>query len=274
MAEEIIPPPPRAQALPGPWLDHAYGDRVRILDCPYANAALATMSRPGASYTELVAAVRTVTARLAAEAFAAELPRSNVAVETRMAAKHGAAGIWRGTGFDPAMEVVVLDVIRGGMIPAQTVFEMLTLVHPVKRLRLDHLSMERQAGADGHVESVSISGAKVGGSLEGRILIVPDPMGATGATVARAWEYLCREHGRPAKLVALPLICTPEFLRTVLALDPAARVWAGRIDRGMSPPDVLRERPGVRFDEESGLDESDYIVPGAGGLGELLNNTD
>jgi uracil phosphoribosyltransferase len=41
----------------------------------------------------------------------------------------------------------------------------------------------------------------------------------------------------------------------------------------MSPPDVLAEIPGARWDEESGLDDDDYIVPGAGGVGEIINNS-
>jgi len=31
--------------------------------------------------------------------------------------------------------------------------------------------------------------------------------------------------------------------------------------------------PGERWDEEKGLNERHYIVPGAGGLGEIINNS-
>jgi uracil phosphoribosyltransferase len=34
----------------------------------------------------------------------------------------------------------------------------------------------------------------------------------------------------------------------------------------------LREVPGKRWTEEKGLNDHQYIVPGAGGLGEILNN--
>ena len=36
----------------------------------------------------------------------------------------------------------------------------------------------------------------------------------------------------------------------------------------LSAPDVLETVPGERWDEERGLNERSYIVPGAGGLGE------
>jgi len=45
-----------------------------------------------------------------------------------------------------------------------------------------------------------------------------------------------------------------------------------RLDRGLSPPDVLAAVPGERWDDERGLNEHQYIVPGGGGLGEVMNN--
>ncbi|MFT6108777.1 MAG: uracil phosphoribosyltransferase [Planctomycetota bacterium] len=253
---------------------HAYGDRVHIVSDPWTASALAKLSSPDCSHTELVAIVRAVSARLATTAFAAELPSRPQTAQTRMADKHGASlGTWRGEALDPSGKVVVIDVIRGGMIPAQTIFELLTLVMPIESLRLDHLNMQRVAGADGHVERVDLSGSKVGGPIEGATLILPDPMGATGGTMVRALEHLIAEYGEPARIVMLPLIATPEFLRTVLDFDERVTVYVGRLDRGMSAPEVLRDVPGARWAEESGLDDEDYIVPGAGGVGELLNNS-
>ncbi|MEL6906820.1 MAG: uracil phosphoribosyltransferase [Planctomycetota bacterium] len=254
-------------------LEHRYGERVHVLDCPWTNAALARVSAPDCTYTELVAAVRAATVRLVTEAIAAELPTEVRAQTTRMADSDPARGVWRGRVPSAAPSIVVLDVIRGGMLPAQAAFDHLALVHPLERLRLDHLSMERIAGDDGRVSRVELCGAKVGGSTAGSIVLVPDPMGATGSTVVRAFEHLVEHHGRPAALVALPLIATPEFVTAVRDLDPCTRVWAGRLDRGASSAAALERLPGELPAEESGLDERDYILPGAGGLGELLNNS-
>lgn len=273
--EELVPGPPyelRSVAA-GPWLEHNYGDRARVLCCPWMNAALGRLSSPDTGYTELVALVRAATSRLAIEAFRLEFPRQAGTRTTRMAEEHGPLGVWRGELFDSDMAVNVIDVIRGGMIPAQTCFELLTLVHPIDRLRLDHLNLQRIEGEDGHVERVELTGAKVGGTIEDSILVVPDPMGATGATIRRVVEFLEERHGTPRAIVVIALIATPEFLRTILDLAPSARVYAGRLDRGMSSARALAAIPGSFPDEESGLDGNDYIVPGAGGLGELLSHS-
>ena len=71
----------------------------------------------------------------------------------------------------------------------------------------------------------------------------------------------------------MPMICTPEYLRAVLDFDEEIVVYAGRLDRGLSAGDVLEAVPGERWAEEVGLDDTNYIVPGAGGVGELLNNS-
>ena len=275
--ETIIPTPARSSSgspdgRPA-GSDHSYGPRVELASDAWTATALSRLSSPGISHIELVALVKAVTARLAATAFE-HLPTAPAATLTRMAEKHGdELGTWRGRALDSSAGIVVVDVIRGGMIPSQVIFELLTLVLPIDSLRLDHLNMERVAGKDGHVERVDLSGSKVGGSIEGATLILPDPMGATGATMVRALEHLFEAHGQPAKILMLPLIATPEFLRTVLEFDDRIHVVAGRLDRGMSPAEVLATPFGARWEEESGLDDDDYIVPGAGGVGELLNNS-
>jgi hypothetical protein len=50
-------------------------------------------------------------------------------------------------------------------------------------------------------------------------------------------------------------------------------VYALRLDRGLSPAEVLETVPGERWSEEKGLTDHHYIVPGGGGLGEIMNNS-
>ncbi len=68
------------------------------------------------------------------------------------------------------------------------------------------------------------------------------------------------------------LVVTPEFLRALKKSHPDVVVYAWRLDRGLSPEKILQTAPGTHWDEERGLDEHQYIVPGAGGVGEILNN--
>ena len=67
-------------------------------------------------------------------------------------------------------------------------------------------------------------------------------------------------------------MATPEFIRNVHKEHPDAIIYALRLDRGLSPAKIMQTIPGTHWDEERGLDEHQYIVPGAGGVGEILNN--
>ena len=252
---------------------HHYGPRVHLLEDPWSASALARIGAPDVSHTELLALLRSLYAYLSRAALARELRAVDVVAPTRMAAAHPSAGVWRGRALDPAQRVVVVDVIRGGIVPSQVCFEELSRVLPLAGLRLDHLNMARVSGPDGHVARVDLSGSKVGGTIAGATVVVPDPMGATGSTTRLALDHLRERHGEPDKWVLMPMIATPEYLRAVLAHDPRVVVWTARVDRGLSPPDVLASAPGRHWDRERGLDAHDYIVPGAGGVGEVLNNS-
>ena len=196
-----------------PEPEHAYGPRVHLVGDACSHTAPARLGSPGVTHTERLALVRGLYRGLAQRAYGAELPTVEAEVPTRMAAVHRERGVFRGRVPDPAARVVVVDVIRGGIVPAQVCFETLTEVLPVDHIRLDHLNMSRRADERGRVTGVDPTGSKVGGSTAGATLVLPDPVGATGSTLLRAVEFVAEEHGRPAKVVCLPLIVTPEFLR-------------------------------------------------------------
>ena len=77
----------------------------------------------------------------------------------------------------------------------------------------------------------------------------------------------------PKAIVAVHLMLTPEAVRRVTTMHPGVRVYGGRLDRGLSSPRALASAPGAYPDEERGLNDVQYIVPGAGGMGELLTNS-
>ena len=115
--------------------------------------------------------------------------------------------------------------------------------------------------------------SKIGGTVDGAVMLIPDPMGATGSSLATAIDTYKRDvPGTPRRIVNIHLIVTPEYLRTMTTKHPDVAVYALRLDRGLSPPDVLATVPGTRWEEERGLDDHQYIVPGGGGFGELMNN--
>ena len=114
---------------------------------------------------------------------------------------------------------------------------------------------------------------KIGGDVEHAFVLFPDPMGATGGSLAVAIDtYKKNVPGRIRKIINIHLIVTPEYLKKMTSDHPDVSVYAIRLDRGLSPPEVLATIPGTRWDEERGLTDHQYIVPGGGGFGEIMNN--
>lgn len=259
------------QASPGELL-HAYGERVHLLDNLYLRSAVAKLSTAKVKLPETLGLLRAVYEALFVAA-SQELPRVETRMPTRMNEAHPQEGVFSGEILDPTANFVVCDVIRAGLVPSQVIFERLLSVLPEERVRLDHLNMSRISDASGKVTGVDLSGSKIGGSVQGATLIIPDPMGATGSTAVRAVEHYLAEHGRPAKVVLLPMIATPEFMRCTLDSIEDVSIYAARLDRGLSDPEVLNSPPGTHWERERGLNEQCYIVPGAGGMGEVLNNS-
>ena len=110
--------------------------------------------------------------------------------------------------------------------------------------------------------------------MAGAVVLVPDPMGATGSSMCWTLDLYKRlPGGPPARLIALNLVVTPEYLAAMANHHPDVPVYALRLDRGLSPADVLASPLGAHPGRERGLNDHQYIVPGAGGLGEVLNHT-
>jgi uracil phosphoribosyltransferase len=158
-------------------------------------------------------------------------------------------------------------------MPSQVIYELLNEVLDPSLVRQDHLFMSRETNEQGEVVGARWHDAKIGRDIGGRIVLFPDPMGATGSSMVSAVRhYKTKLEGTPAKCIAMHMIITPEYIRRVHAEYPDVVIYALRLDRGLSPADVLDSIPGEHWDQEHGLNEHQYIVPGAGGLGELLNN--
>jgi uracil phosphoribosyltransferase len=158
-------------------------------------------------------------------------------------------------------------------MPSQIVYDLLNELIDPSCVRQDHLFMSRMTDAHGHVTGATWHDAKIGRDVAGRTVPFPDPMAATGSSLVSALDhYKTRLEGVPGRCITMHLIVTPEYLRHVLGTHPDTVVYAYRQDRGASANDVLATVPGTRWADEHGLDDHEYIVPGAGGVGEILNN--
>jgi len=209
---------------------------------------------------------------LARAVIAAEFPRARVDVPTRMVSSHPEA-VYRGVALSRATRAVTVGIARAGTMPSQVVFDLMNEVLDPALVRQDHLFMSRQVNEQGEVIGATWHDAKIGRDVGDRYVLFPDPMGATGSSMVSAVNYyMTALEGQPAKCIAMHLIVTPEYIRHVHASHPDVVIYALRIDRGLSPARVLRTEPGSAPEEERGLNEKHYIVPGAGGVGEILNN--
>ncbi|MBX9783164.1 MAG: uracil phosphoribosyltransferase [Chitinophagaceae bacterium] len=89
-------------------------------------------------------------------------------------------------------------------------------------------------------------------SLENRVIIVADPMLATGSSLVKTVQYL-RDEGQPAEIHIVCAIACTVGIEYVHRNEPKVKIWCGAID-----------------DE---LTAKGYIVPGLGDAGDLAFGT-
>ena len=253
-------------------IPHRYGPDVHILANPYLLSQLAQLCARETIQPSINRLVVDLYGRLLEDVMNAEFPRVVADVPTRMI-DVTPAGVYHGEVLDRSARAVTVNIARAGAIPSQTVYDLLNVALDPRRVRQDHIIMSRMLGEDERVVGAGIGGMKIGGDVEDAFLLFPDPMGATGSSLSEAIStYEGRVAGRPRRIVNVHLIVTPEYLRRMASDHPDVIVYAVRLDRGLSPQDVLETVPGTRWPEERGLTDRQYIVPGGGGFGEIMNN--
>jgi len=253
-------------------LVHQYGERVHVLSDLVAATLLARLCSPQTTQPEINRLVRRLYERLVVAVINDGFPRKLTEVTSRMAADNP-RGVYQNVLIDMDIEVVTVDIARAGIVPSMVCYELLNELMNPEKIRQDHLMVSRSVDASAKVSGATITGGKIGGPIDGRIVLFPDPMGATGSSLSAAMAYYKSEWGNARAMACLNLIITPQYIKRILKDHPEAYIYALRLDRGMSAVDVLQTVPGSRWDEETGLNEKDYIIPGGGGFGELMNNS-
>lgn len=253
-------------------LNHKYGANVHLVGNPFLLSQLATLGAKETFQPQINRLVATLYTDLVKTVINAEFPRKTAAIPTRMIDSLP-QGIYQGEVIDPAVRVVTVDIARAGTLPSQVTYDLLNTVLQPQLVRQDHIIMSRMLDSAEKVVGSTIGGSKIGGDVDDAILLFPDPMGATGGSLSTAIRlYKDKVPGECRKIICLNLIVTPEYLRRITTDHPEVIVYAIRLDRGLSPPEVFDTVPGELWDKERGLDDRQYIVPGAGGMGELMNN--
>ena len=255
-----------------PQLEHRYGANVYILADPLALTQLAKLCAKGTYQPEINTLVAVLYRDLLRVIVNAEFPRRPTATATRMIDSTPNA-VFHGETVDPEVRAVTVNIARAGTLPSQITYDFLNTLLDPRVVRQDHFVMARVLDDASHVTGARIFGSKIGGDVDDAILLFPDPMGATGGSMCTAIDAYKRDViGKPRKIIAANLIVTPEYLKNVTTRHAEAIVYALRLDRGLSPEDVFDTVPGTHWDRERGLDDKQYIAPGGGGFGEIMNN--
>ena len=253
-------------------LSHVYGANVHILADPFLLTHLAFLCAETTVQPVVNHVVCDLYRYLIKAVLNGEFPRVVKSTRTRMAASTP-LGVWTGQVLDTSTRAVSVNIMRAGTLPSQVCFDFLNKTLQPRLVRQDHVVMSRETDARGHVTGAHFGDSKIGGDVDDAYVLFPDPMGATGGSLAEAIRhYKTNVEGTARKYITVNLIVTPQYLRRMQRDHPDVVIYAMRLDRGASPADVLREKPGVRWDEESGLTDKQYIVPGGGGFGEIMNN--
>lgn len=251
--------------------DHFYGKNVHIVSSPLMHSWLAQLGSPTTEQPLLDELMAMLYGHLFDVVIDKTFPKKTLKVDTRMKAFHP-EGVLEGEFIDKETRAVLVGLARAGTLPSQQCYRKLNFLLNPKNVRQDHFYVSRAVNERNEVTGVSVAGSKIGGGVDQAVVVFPDPMGATGSTIVEAVRHY-KTLGKPKALIALHLIITPEYLAKVTRECPELQVFTLRLDRGLSSPEVLREVPGKRWNEEKGLNSHQYIVPGAGGVGEILNNS-
>lgn len=252
---------------------HHYGPQVHFLNSHFLNGVLARLCSEETSQPEINRLVELLYTQLISTAVDREFESENVRRPTRMTAVHPDV-LLETKIVKQSQKAVVVNLARAGTWPSHLCYDFLHHALPAAHLRQDHIMAARITDSEAAVLGTNFGSLKIGGDVKDAHVFFPDPMGATGNTIVTALDYYKTKVEGPArKYIALHLIVTPEYLKRVLTAHPDVMIYALRLDRGLSPRQVLDSEPGLHWDLEKGLNDKDYIVPGGGGFGEIMNNS-
>lgn len=256
-----------------PELEHSYGKNIHILADPVSLLQLADLCQAHTIQPSINNLVRELYQFLIRNVVRREFPIEEISIQTRMAAI-SPFGTWSGRVTKKKTKCVTVNIMRAGALPSQVSFDFFNRILDPNFVRQDHVVMSRTTDDKARVTGAELQGSKIGGDVEDAMLLFPDPMGATGSSISEIISFY-KQHvkGDPAGIFAVHLIVTPEYLRRMTNDHPDVKVYALRLDRGASPAHIRKEKPGAFWAQESGLTDKQYIVPGGGGFGEIINNS-
>jgi uracil phosphoribosyltransferase len=225
--------------------------KTTILDTPYNLTLLAKLGQPDVFQPEIDRLIKNLYTNVFGYIADNELEQEKISVKTRICTKDK-RGVFQGSVFKKNQKAVVADVIRGGIQPSHIFYIKLTEILNPKYVRQDHIMSQRIETKNG-VTGTSLMSSKIGGSVNGAIVFIPDPMGATGHSATEVIDFYQKKFGHPKKFVIVNLVITPQYIKKLEKIDAPIHLYATRLDKGLT--------------------KDDFIYPGLGGVGEMISNT-
>ena len=222
-----------------------------ILNTTYNLALLAKLGQPETMQPEISRIIEELYHNMFGTIADQELVTEEKTLKTRIYAQDK-RGVVKCRIFKKNQKIVVADVIRAGIQPSHQFYIKLAGILDPKKVRQDHIMSQRIETKKG-VTGTSLMGSKIGGSVNNTIVFIPDPMGATGGSIAEVVAHYQKHYGNPKKFVVVNLVATPKYLKRLEKIKAEVHVYAARVDKGLT--------------------KTDFIYPGLGGVGEIVNNT-
>jgi uracil phosphoribosyltransferase len=204
---------------------------VHIVDHPLVQDALVTLRDAGTPPEIFRRMAVRISLLLAAEA-TRDLPATQVTVATPLA---------QADGRRVSADVVVVPVLRAGLGMLDAVLEL------IPGARVGHIGLQR----DEITAVASQYYAKLPRAMENSVVLMIDPMLATGGSAVAALDLLMRGGARDIRMICI--VAAPEGVRLVEQRHPGVRIYTPAIDRE--------------------LNDHKFIVPGLGDFGDRLYGT-
>lgn len=203
---------------------------VYIIDHPYAQHVLTKLRDVKTSSLEFRKGLVKL-GRIVGYELAKTFPKREVVIRTPL-------GEAKGLVLEDLDKVVIVEVLRAAM----PLVEGLLKAFPEAKIGVVAAKRREEGG----VIDVDIYYTRIP-EVNGHVVVVADPMLATGATLSSAIREVLKR-GSPKRLIAVSVIATPVGIERVLSTCPSAEVYAVAIDEV--------------------LNKDGFIVPGLGDAGD------
>jgi uracil phosphoribosyltransferase len=204
---------------------------VHLVEHPLVHDALVTLRDAKTSPEVFRRMAVRISLLLAAEA-TRDLPVAPIRVKTPLADADGRR---------VSADVVVVPVLRAGLGMLDAVLEL------IPGARVGHIGLQR----DEITAIASQYYAKLPRNLENSVVLMIDPMLATGGSAVAALDLLVRAGARDIRMICI--VTAPEGVGLVEQRHPGVRIYTPAIDRE--------------------LNDHKFIVPGLGDFGDRLYGT-